>query len=149
MTNNLIKRDFWDTVPKWNSPVWGSFPDFFGNKSLFKGFDTEFEKILNGKCDFEESDDKYVIELEVPGVKKDEIGLSLKNEVLTINWNSKKENKSEKGKSRYERSEGSFTRSFDVEGADAEKIEAELKNGVLKITLPKHENSKPKKIQIN
>jgi len=136
--NSLIKRDFWDTIP-----------DIFNTKSLFKGFDQGFEKIINGKCDFEETDDKYVIELEVPGVKKDEINLNLKNEVLTISWYSKKENKSDKGKSRYERSEGSFTRSFDVEGSIAEKIEAELKNGILKIVLPKHENSKPKKIEIN
>jgi len=118
-------------------------------KSLFKGFDSEFEKILNGKCDFEENDDKYVIELEVPGVKKDEININLKNEVLIVSWYSKKENKSNKGRSKYERNEGSFTRSFDVEGSVADKIEAELKNGILKITLPKHENSKPKKIQIN
>lgn len=144
MSNNLIKRDFWR-----NTPMWDTIPDIFGTKNLFKGFDSNFEKILNGKCDFEETDDRYVIELEVPGVKKDEINLSLKNEVLTISWHSKKENKSNKGKSRYERSEGSFTRSFDVEGSNAEKIEAELKNGVLKITLPKHESSKPKKIQIN
>ena len=148
MSNNLIKRDFWDTIPKWDT-AWDNFPDFFRSKNLFKGFDNEFEKILNGKCDFEETDDRYVIELEVPGVKKDEINISLKNEVLTISWSSKKENKGGKGKSRYERSEGSFTRSFDVEGSDAGKIDAELKNGVLKITLPKHEMSKPKKIEIN
>jgi len=149
MSNNLIKRDFWNTIPKWETALQDAFPVFLGNKNLFKGFDPGFEKILNGKCDFEESDDRYVIELEVPGVKKDEINISLKNEVLTISWSSKKENKDGKGKSRYERSEGSFTRSFDVEGSDAEKIDAELKNGVLKITLPKHEMSKPKKIQIN
>jgi HSP20 family protein len=149
MSNNLIKRDFWNTIPKWETPLLDAFPGFFGTKSFFKGFDPDFEKIMKGKCDFEETDDRYVIELEVPGVKKDEINLNLKNEVLTIAWNSKKETKSSKGKSRYERSEGSFTRSFEVEGADVEKIEAELKNGVLKITLPKHENSKPKKIEIN
>lgn len=107
------------------------------------------KKILNGKCDFEETDDKYVIELEVPGVKKDEINLNLKNDILTISWYSKKESKSDKGKSKYERREGSFTRSFDVEGSDTDKIEAELKSGILKVTLPKHESTKPKKIQIN
>jgi HSP20 family protein len=138
MSNQLITRDFWDTIPA-----------FFETKDIFKGFDPDFNKILNGKCDFDETDEKYEIDLEVPGVKKDEINLNLKNEVLTISWSSKKEKKSGKGKSKYERSEGSFTRSFEVEGADAEKIQAELKNGILKIVLPKHENSKPKKIEIN
>jgi len=144
MSNNLIKRDFWNKIPGWDV-----IPSFFGGKDLFKGFDSDFEKILNGKCDFEETDDKYVIELEVPGVKKDEINLNLKNDILTISWYSKKESKSDKGKSKYERREGSFTRSFDVEGSDTDKIEAELKSGILKVTLPKHESTKPKKIQIN
>jgi len=149
MSNNLIKRNFFDTIPKWETSLQDALPGFFGNRNLFKGFDPGFEKILNGKCDFEETDYRYVVELEVPGVKKDEININLKNEVLTVSWYSKKESKNGKGKSRYERNEGSFTRSFDVEGSDAEKIEAELKNGILKITLPKHEMSKPKKIQIN
>lgn len=138
MLNELVKNDFLDNLPA-----------FFGTRDLFKGFDSEFDKILNGKCDFEETEDKYTIELEVPGVKKDEIGINLKNDILTISWSRKKENKTGKGKSRYERSEGSFTRNFDVEGANPEKIEAELKNGVLKVVLNKNEYVKPKKIEIN
>lgn len=133
----MTKRNFFD-----------NFPTFFEPRDLFKGFDPEYEKIINGKCDFEETDDKYIIELEVPGVKKDEINLNLKNETLTISWSRKKENKSGLGKSRFERSEGSFTRSFDVEGADPSKVDAELKNGVLKVVLTKQENSRPKKIEI-
>jgi HSP20 family protein len=143
MSNELTKRNFWGNFSD------EIIPSFFNPRGLFKGFDSEFEKILNGKCDFEETDDKYTIELEVPGVKKEEINLNLQDGVLTINWSRKKEEKSNKGKSKYERHEGNFTRSFDVEGADQEKIEAELKNGVLKIVLPKTENIKPKKIQIN
>jgi HSP20 family protein len=130
---------------------WSDFPSIFEKrKNLFPTFSTEYEKILNGKCDFEELEDKYLVELEVPGVKKDEINMALKNDILTISWKRSKEVKNEKTKtSRYERSEGSFTRSFNVEGADAEKIEATLKDGVLKIMLPKDEKIKPKKIEIN
>ncbi|MBN2545606.1 MAG: Hsp20/alpha crystallin family protein, partial [Spirochaetes bacterium] len=69
--------DFWNDVP--------SLFDWDKNK-LFRGFSGEFDKILNGKCDFEELEDKYIVELEVPGVKKDEIEISLKNENLTISW---------------------------------------------------------------
>ena len=130
---------------------WNDVPSIFERKGrdLFSGFSKEFDKILNGKCDFEELDDKYVVALEVPGVKKDEINITLKNETLNINWsrtNEKKEGK--KKRSNYERSEGSFRRSFSVEGADADKINAELKDGVLKIELPKQEALKPKKITI-
>ena len=132
-------NDFWDEVPSL----------FDRGRKLFSGFSSEFDKILNGKCDFEELDDKYRVELEVPGVKKDEINLSLKNDILTISWSRKREEKEEKSKRRsYERSEGSFTRSFNVDGADPDKIEATLKDGLLKIVLPKHEKAKPKKIEI-
>jgi len=137
MKNELIKKNLWD-----------EFPTYFGGRDLFRTFNSEFDKILNGKCNFEEEDDKYIIELEVPGVKKDEINLGLKNDVLTISWNRKNEHKSKSKNVRYERSEGSFNRSFDVEGVNPEKIEAELKNGVLKIVLYKNENFRPKKIEI-
>ena len=132
-------NDFWDDMPSL----------FDKGRKLFSGFSNEFDKILNGKCDFEELNDKYRVELEVPGVKKDEIDLSLKNDILTISWSRKREEKKEKSKRRhYERSEGSFTRSFNVDGADPDKIEANLKDGLLKIVLPKHENAKSKKIEI-
>ena len=132
-------NDFWDDMPSL----------FEKGRKLFSGFSNEFDKILNGKCDFEELDDKYLIELEVPGVKKDEINISLKNDTLTISWSRKREEKQEKSKRKsYERSEGSFTRSFNVEGANSEKIEAGLKDGILRIVLPKHEDAKPKKIEI-
>lgn len=133
-------NDFWDDMPALFER---------GKRALFSGLSSEFDKILNGKCDFEELEDKYLVELEVPGVQKDEINLSLKNEILTISWNRKREKKEEKTtRKSYERSEGSFTRSFNVDGAEPDKIQAALKDGVLKIVLPKSENSKAKKIEI-
>jgi len=123
-------------------------PEFFKSGNLFK-FDHDFEKIFNARSDFEEEDDKYTIEIEVPGVKKDEVGISLKNDVLTINWSRKKENKKTFGKSIYERMDGSFSKNFNVEGANPEKIDAELKNGVLKVIVYKSENFKPISIKIN
>jgi HSP20 family protein len=132
-------KDFWDDVPTFFNKNWG-FP---------KVFTDEFDKIFNGKCDFEEFEDKYAIDLEVPGVEKNEINISLKDDDLKISWNRKKENKEgDKKNSRYKRREGSFTRSFTVKGADPDKINAELKNGVLKIVLPKFEEAKSKRIEI-
>lgn len=135
--NDLIRNEF------------GTFiPDFFKANSLFKS-DSDFEKILNGRSDFEEDDEKYTIEIEVAGVKKEEIDISLKNDLLTVNWSRKKESKKLLGKSKYERISGSFSRSFNVEGSDPNKIEAELKNGVLKVVLYKNDNFKPVSIKIN
>jgi len=133
-------NDFWDDMP-------ALFES--GKRALFSGLSNEFDKILNGKCDFEELEDKYLVELEVPGVQKNEISLSLKNDNLTISWSRKREKKDDKAaRKSYERSKGSFTRSFNVDGADPDKIQAALKDGVLKIVLPKSENSKAKKIEI-
>jgi len=133
-------KDFWEN------------PTFFNRSvgDLFSGFPEDFSRIMDGKCDFEELDDKYVLELEVPGVKKDEIQIDMKNERLTISWSRTREkNKGLKKKTNYERNEGSFTRSFSVEGADTEKVSASLKNGVLEVTVPKKEHFQPKRIEIN
>jgi len=138
MRNEIEKSNFWNRLPSTFSNFWN-----------FPTFKTEFDKILSGKCDFEEENDNYVINLEVPGVKKDEISINLKNDLLTIGWSRTSEKKNTGGKNFYERNEGSFSRSFHVEGSDVNRIEAELKNGVLKILVPKLENCKPKNIQIN
>jgi len=139
MNKELIKKDFTDI-----------FPSFFSEGAKWlRGFNSEFDNILNGKCDFEDRDNEYYIELETPGVEKDEININFKNDNLVINWSRTREEKKEKSKkNRYERSSGSFQRSFYVEGANFEKIEAELKNGVLKITIPKLETVKAKQITI-
>lgn len=139
MNKELIKKDFTDI-----------FPSFFNEGAKWlRGFNSEFDKILNGKCDFEDRDNEYYIELETPGVEKDEININFKNDNLVINWNrTREEKKGKSDKNRYERSSGSFQRSFYVEGADFEKIDAELKNGVLKITIPKLEKVKAKQIAI-
>ena len=142
-----IFNNFWRPSLKYhfNVPsVLNGIPRLFS-----KGLDNEFSRIFNGKCDFEETDDKYVIELELPGIKKDEIKINLRYNTLTISWNRDNEKKRKIGKSYYERQVGSFQRQFNVEGADQEKISAELKHGVLLITITKLEKAKPKKITIN
>ena len=50
------------------------------NKKLFQDSPEDFIRIMNGKCDFEELDDKYHIELEVPGIKRNEIEITLNND---------------------------------------------------------------------
>jgi len=141
MSKNLTIFDgFWDSP----SP----FPR--RENALFTGFPEDYSGILNGKCDFEEQDDRYLIELEVPGVKKNEIRVDLENDGLTISWSWKNERK--KGfrrSSRYERSSGSFVRNFTVAGADADNVSADLNDGILKVEIPKLKNFRPKRIEIH
>jgi HSP20 family protein len=129
------------------SDFWSGLPSSLLDQPGFPG---EYRKVLNGTCDFEEFDDRYEIELEVPGVKKQEIEISLQNDLLNISWSRSREKKKGLGKNkRYERSSGSFSRSFHVAGADPEAIEAKLNSGLLKIILAKNEESKAKRISIS
>ena len=133
-------KDFWSDVP--------SVFDY--HNELFKGFPDDLTKMMNAKCDYEELDDKYKIELEVPGIRKNEIEIILNDELLKISWSHKRENR--RGfmkKSKYERREGSFSRSFHVTGADPDKISAELKDGILKVEILKKDDYKPRQIKIN
>jgi HSP20 family protein len=97
-----------------------------------------------------EKGDKFVVKADLPGMKKEELDISVVGDTLTIKGERKAE--SEVKNEDYYRCElcyGKFSRSIALPGAvDAEKIEAKYENGVLEITLPKVEEAKPKKIEI-
>ncbi len=100
--------------------------------------------------DITEDEKGYTINVELPGVKKDDVKVSVEGGVLSITGERKSE-KEEKDKKyhRLERTSGSFTRSFAVpEGASSDKISAEFKDGVLSVRLPKDENVKPKLVDV-
>ncbi len=100
--------------------------------------------------DISEDDKEYVIKAELPELKKEDIKVSVQNDVLTISGERKYE-KEEKNKKfhRIERAYGSFTRSFSMpDDADAGKISADVKDGVLKVHLPKSEKAKPKSVEV-
>ncbi len=100
--------------------------------------------------DIKEEPDKFVIEADIPGVKPDEIEVSMEEGVLTIKGEKKTEATTEKeGYKRVERTYGSFYRRFSLpDTADAEAISAKSKHGVLEIVIPKKEAVKPKKISV-
>jgi HSP20 family protein len=100
--------------------------------------------------DITEDDKEYLIKAELPEVKKEDVKLSIHDNVLSISGERKYE-KEEKGKKyhRVERAYGSFMRSFTLpEDADAGKVGAEYKDGILKVHLPKSEKAKPKSIEV-
>ena len=100
--------------------------------------------------DIIERDNEYVLEAEVPGLKKDEIRIDLKDGVLTISGERKYEDEEKKDKyTRVERCYGSFTRSFTLpDHVETDKIDASYKDGVLSVTLPKGEKARPKAIDV-
>ena len=98
---------------------------------------------------FEKGDD-MVISAELPGVTKEDIDMHVEGNTLTLRGERKREAEHADGETyRMERVYGSFARSFKLpKTVDATRIAASFSNGVLTITLPKAEQSKPKKIDI-
>lgn len=101
--------------------------------------------------DIAETDNEYVVAVEVPGMKKDDIKVTLQDNVLTIKGERKKESEIHKGSyHRMERCFGAFERSFTLPSTiRADKIQAKYEDGILRLTLPKAEEVKPKEIPIN
>lgn len=100
--------------------------------------------------DIVEDDKEYLIKTGLPEIKKEDVKVSVEDDVLTISGERSFE-KEEKGKKyhRVERAYGSFARSFTLpEDADAQKVAAEFKDGVLRVRLPKSEKAKPKSIGV-
>jgi len=100
--------------------------------------------------DVAEKEDSFLVKVELPGMKSEDIDISVQGNVLSVSG-EKKETAEEKDKNYYhvERRFGSFRRDVSLPaGVDASKIEAAFHEGVLTITLPKSEEEKPKRIKI-
>ena len=100
--------------------------------------------------DIVEHETEYLVDVELPGVKKDDVKISVANDVLTIRGEKTQEKeKQEKSHYRTERVYGSFQRSFTLPtSVQSDKIEASYDKGILAITLPKLEEAKPKQIEV-
>lgn len=101
-------------------------------------------------CDIFEDNDNVRIVAEVPGVKAEDVKLSIENNVLTIRGEKQQrsEQKDERAH-RYERSYGLFERSFALPSTvDPDRIEATYDAGVLTVLLPKAERAKPREIHV-
>lgn len=101
-------------------------------------------------CDIFEDKDGIKIVAEVPGLRPEDVRISLENNTLTIRGEKKQvaETQTERVH-RYERSYGAFERSFALPSTvDAEKVAADYDNGLLTITLPTAERAKPREIAV-
>lgn len=112
--------------------------------------DGSYRKCWHPHVDLTESKDNYIIEMELPGVEKDNLSIELENDSLVVK--GEKKNSKEQRKDDYYQSErryGYFERQFELPGKiNAEAIMANIENGVLTINVPKAEEAKLKKITI-
>ena len=100
--------------------------------------------------DVVETKDGISLKLEVPGIKQEDINISLEDNTLTVKGERKNELEvSEEGCNRFERSYGTFQRSVGLPPTvDTERVKATYKDGVLEVQLPKKEEARPKAIKV-
>ena len=124
------------------------FDDFFPRTAG----DSESEQaVWAPRVDLAETDEAYLLNVEVPGVAKEDININFQDGRLSISGDRKVEDAVE-GKDfvRVERSFGHFFRSFALpKQVSAEKIQAIYENGVLNLKVPKTEDSKPRRIEVS
>jgi len=100
--------------------------------------------------DIFEEGDELIVKAELPGLDREDINVTLRDDLLTISGEKKKEEKiEEKNYYRLERSSGSFTRSFHLPvEVQTDKVKATFKSGVLEMRMPKTEEAKEKEVSI-
>jgi HSP20 family protein len=125
------------------------FDNFFGGSLL----DSEACKAVDWSpsMEVEESENAFFLNVEVPGMKKKDIDISIKENVITISGEKKaKEQKKESAYYLNEVRYGKFSRSFKLPGnVDIDKIKGSWNEGMLTVEVPKTEIAKPRKIEIN
>jgi HSP20 family protein len=94
-----------------------------------------------------ESDEQYLVLIDLPGVQPEDVTIELNEQVLTV---SGSRTSPERGSAQLtERQQGAFTRSLTVpRGIDSDAVSAEFRHGVLELQIPKPEQRKPKRIPI-
>ena len=100
--------------------------------------------------DLSETPDAYIVEMAVPGMKAEDLEVTVENGVLTVKGEVKKEQEdTQRNFHRVERRFGSFTRTVGLPSRiKADSIHADLQDGVLRLDIPKAEEVKPRKISV-
>jgi len=150
-------------VIRWTRPELTTWPSFGRLSGLRDEIDRLFEaplgeltrasQLLSGwtpALDMREDKDNIVVKAELPGMKKEEIEVSLHDGCLSISGERKAEEKFKDAEVyRSERFVGRFQRTVTLPSAVAgDKVSAQYQDGVLSITLPKSEEAKPKQITV-
>jgi HSP20 family protein len=121
------------------------FDDFFSD-SLMPGFFTAANPM---KADIRETEKEYVIDAEIPGAKKEDIKLELRDDTLTIAVEHSEQVNDEKDNYiRKERRYSSYSRSFYLENVRNEDVAAKYNDGILTVTLPKSKETRENKHRI-
>lgn len=145
---------------KQDASAWPAFGPLFNLRDeldrLFAGPFTDlarssqFASVWNPAIDLFEDKDNLIVKAELPGLKKEEIEVSLDDGALSISGERKNEPKLEDAETcRAERFTGRFQRTFTLPAeVKTDQVQAQYQDGILTVTLPKTELAKPKQIEI-
>lgn len=134
---------------------------FENRNNLFPGMMDEFFTPFDGNCvaqtsnfvpsvDVFEKDDTIFFEAELPGFKKEDIGVDVKGKLVTLRGERVKEKIEGENRLRKERKYGKFERSFQLGfEADSDSVKASYKDGVLTVEISKPQEQKLKQIEIH
>lgn len=118
--------------------------DYTGNGGLF-------DRTVSPALDVAEDSDNFTVYMDLPGVKQDDIDVSIASNVLTVKGSKELPEIGEESKIyRQEEWEGSFQRTLSLpQSVDTQKVGAKITDGVLTVVLPKREEVKPKQIKVD
>ncbi|HWM91007.1 MAG TPA: Hsp20/alpha crystallin family protein [Thermoanaerobaculia bacterium] len=143
-----------------NLTRWNPTTAYLANRDpFFRLFDSFFSTDAQGEetrswvppVDIQETGDSYLFHAELPGMTKEDIHITLENNVLRVSGERKFEKDAKKESyHRVERTYGTFARTFSLPTqVDAENVQAAFENGILTVTIPKAEQAKPRRIAIS
>jgi len=143
----LVKRNY--PMPRTGRFYNGLLDDFFSDPF----FNTESSEAVHWapRVEVEENEEEFLMNVEIPGLKKKDIDISVKDNVITIS--GEKKEKVHKKDAQCHLNEilyGKFSRSFQLpNNVDVDKIKGNWEDGILTVQIPKTEVAKPRKIDIN
>lgn len=134
----------------YNNSIWEDIDRLFDDLTLATSFYLSPRGAEMG-TEIVEEDDYYLLSVDLPGIKKEDVKIEVNNNVLTMSGERKREYIGDKKSSthRHERTYGSFTKSISLpQSIDTNKIEARFEDGVLELYLPKSTETKSHPIEI-
>lgn len=122
---------------------------FFDNTGFQNRFFADKQNFLP-PAEISENETQYLLSVDLPGLKKEDLKIEVVDSVLTITGERKREKRSDGERvTTLEKAYGSFKRSFRLPNTlNADKIEARYEDGVLELSLPKSEAAQPRRIEI-
>ncbi|MGR9086142.1 MAG: Hsp20/alpha crystallin family protein [Gammaproteobacteria bacterium] len=140
-TSPMLLGDFDDLFDDFLSRRWPRLLDW--------NFPSKFERMGFPKVDIIDHDNEIEVQAALPGVKKEDLDVTINNQSISIRATTREEKKEEGKYFRREISRGEFQRTLSLpDNVDNDNAKASFKDGLLKVTIPKTEKSKRKSIEI-